>query len=240
MPPTEATKSPGSHGYCRNKKDLGEGKTGLAWKVVLIWQIVRILRTALCALSTRHEFCQYWSTTTSSCSERGPFHRRSRLWLLCFPLGVVLCFVCCVAPASSSIVSPRRNRPAHCAADVVKGRPLYKKRPAAYAADCPAGFFVWLCLLLLLLLLLFLLLLLRPPAAPAPASASAPPPASASAPPPTSASALLLLSCFYLQQWPCGSKVRIEQKKSSDTTLKAENDCRVADGHISPNARDLF
>ena len=97
VPPTKATtKTLGSNAAETGRRTWAREKTGLAWKVVLIWQIVCTLRTALCALLKQHEFCYYWSTITSSCSERGPFHRRIRLWLLCL--------VCFVAPPSSLIV----------------------------------------------------------------------------------------------------------------------------------------
>ena len=133
MPPTEATTKPlGSNGYClfhcRNKKDLAEGKTGLAWKVVLIWQVVCTLRTAICALSTQHEFCHYWSPRPKHHTQEKAKQQQSNPTVKRPSLRTRRGSVCCVAPPSSLTVSPRRNRPAHCAADVVKERPLSKTK----------------------------------------------------------------------------------------------------------------
>ena len=70
--------------------------------------------------------CNYGSTSTSSCSERGECLNGRLILPLRF---VVLVLVRGAAPGSWVVlsVSLRRNRPAHCAADVVKGRPLQKK-----------------------------------------------------------------------------------------------------------------
>ena len=80
-------------------------------------------RLPLCSVMQE---CNYGSTSTSSCSERGEcLTARLLLPLPC----VVLVLVRGAAPGSWVVlfVSLRRNRPAHCAADVVKGRPLQKK-----------------------------------------------------------------------------------------------------------------
>ena len=72
---------------------------------------------------TQRESSHNGSTSTSSCSERGMFHLRIGLLPFCFSL--VCCVLFCAVWLLPVVmaVSPRRNRPAHCAADVVKGRP---------------------------------------------------------------------------------------------------------------------
>ena len=109
----------GSNGYCRDDhmKDLGKGKN-------------RISMERDFDLADRSHFanrtlsCHNRSTSTSSCSKKERDVSPSD-WIA----SVLLSLVCGVLFFAVSLfqvvltVSPRRNRPAHCAADVVKGRP---------------------------------------------------------------------------------------------------------------------